>query len=271
MNTRKKIGVLALQGAFVEHIASLQKLGVEALPIRLSRDLEGLNGLIIPGGESTTIGQLMVPYGFVEALRELARNGFPMFGTCAGMILLSKGALDLDVETIGAMDIKVRRNAFGRQVDSFETLLSAPVLGEIPFPAVFIRAPTIVETEPGVEILANLPDGTPVAARQGNLLVSAFHPELTSDLRFHAYFLQIVSAYASNVIAISRSPEPFAHCHSERVSQSPEQSEGEESRSAQGKPCSERSEFICEGETKQSEMGTKFRKTTNPAPNLFRV
>ena len=193
MNSREKIGVLALQGAFVEHITSLQKLGVEALPIRLPRDLEGLDGLIIPGGESTTIGQLMVPYGFMEALRELARDGFPMFGTCAGMILLSKSALDLDIETIGAMDIKVRRNAFGRQVDSFETFLPVPALGEVPFPAVFIRAPIIVETEPGVEILASLSDGAPVAARQGNLLVSAFHPELTSDLRFHAYFLNMVS------------------------------------------------------------------------------
>ncbi len=201
MNTRKKIGVLALQGAFTEHIASLQKLGVEAAAIRLPQALESLDGLIIPGGESTTIGRLMLPYGFVKALRILSQDGFPMFGTCAGMILLSKGALDLDVETIGAMDIKVRRNAFGRQVDSFETLLPVPALGEVPFPAVFIRAPVIVETGPGVEILASLPDGAPVAARQGNLLVSAFHPELTSDLRFHAYFLDIVSAYAPNVIA----------------------------------------------------------------------
>ena len=197
MNGRKKIGVLALQGAFTEHIASLQKLGVEAPAIRLPQDLESLDGLIIPGGESTTIGRLMLPYGFMKALRILSQDGFPMFGTCAGMILLSKGALDLDVETIGAMDIKVRRNAFGRQVDSFEALLPVPALGEVPFPAVFIRAPVIVETGPRVEILTSLPDGTPVAARQGNLLVSAFHPELTSDLRFHAYFLDIVSASRS--------------------------------------------------------------------------
>ena len=193
MNNKKRIGVLALQGAFVEHITSLKKLKVEALAIRSAQDLMSLDGLIIPGGESTTIGRLMVHYGFVEALRELSQNGFPIFGTCAGMILLAKSVLALDVETIGAMDIKVRRNVFGRQVDSFEASLSVSALGEAPFPAVFIRAPIIVQAEAGVEILARLPDGTPVAARQRNLLVSAFHPELTSDLRFHAYFVDIVS------------------------------------------------------------------------------
>ena len=135
----------------------------------------------------------MVPYGFIEPLRELSQSGFPIFGTCAGMILLAKTVLGLEVETIGGMDIRVRRNGFGRQVDSFETSLSVLALGEAPFPAVFIRAPIIVEAEPGVEILACLPGSTPVAARQGNLLVSAFHPELTSDLRLHAYFLDIVS------------------------------------------------------------------------------
>jgi len=193
MNNKKRIGVLALQGAFAEHIASLEKLKVEALAIRSAQDLSSLDGLIIPGGESTTIGRLMVPYGFIEELRELSHNGFPIFGTCAGMILLAKTVLGLDVETIGAMDIKVRRNAFGRQVDSFEASLSVSALGEAPFPAVFIRAPIIIQAETGVEILACLPDGTPVAARQRNLLVSAFHPELTSDLRFHAYFVDIVS------------------------------------------------------------------------------
>jgi 5'-phosphate synthase pdxT subunit len=193
MHNEKRIGVLALQGAFVEHITGLKKLKVEALAIRSVQDLRSLDGLIIPGGESTTIGRLMVPYGFIGALRELSHNGFPIFGTCAGMILLAKSVLGLGLETIGTMDIKVRRNAFGRQVDSFEASLSVPVLGEAPFPAVFIRAPSIVEAEPEVQILACLPDGTPVAARQRNLLVSAFHPELTSDLRFHAYFLDVVS------------------------------------------------------------------------------
>jgi 5'-phosphate synthase pdxT subunit len=196
MNDEKKIGVLALQGAFMEHIASFQKLGAEAVAIRLPREFGGLDGLVIPGGESTTISQLMRSCGLVKALRDLARHGFPVFGTCAGMILLAKSAFDSTVDTVGAMDIEVSRNAFGRQVDSFETFLSVPALGEVPFLGVFIRAPIIVGVGPGVEILASLPDGTPVAARQGNLLVSAFHPELTSDLRFHAYFLNIVSAYA---------------------------------------------------------------------------
>ncbi len=193
MNGTKKIGILALQGAFAEHIVSLHKLGVEALPIRLASELENLDGLVIPGGESTTIGKLMMLYGFIEALKRLSKEGFPIFGTCAGMILLAKTILDSNVEAISTMDIKVMRNAFGRQVDSFETLLPIPVLGEQAFPAVFIRAPIIVEAGPRVEILAWLPDGTPVAARQGNLLAAAFHPELTSDLRFHAYFLDIVS------------------------------------------------------------------------------
>jgi len=196
MMNSKKIGILSLHGAFIEHMASLQKLGVEALAIRLPRDFENLDGLIIPGGESTVISQLMQSYGLMGLIRKLVRGGFPIFGTCAGMILLAKSALDLDIETIGAMDIKVRRNAFGRQVDSFETSLVIPALGEAPFPAVFIRAPIIVETVPGVEILASLPDGTPVAARQGNLLAAAFHPELTPDLRFHVYFLDIVARRA---------------------------------------------------------------------------
>lgn len=196
MNSRKKIGVLSLQGAFAEHIASLRKLGVEALAIRLPQELTGLDGLIIPGGESTVISQLMLNYGLMQVLRGLAQDGFPMFGTCAGLILLAKSTIDLDIEAIGAMDIKVRRNAFGRQVDSFETSLSVPALGEAPFPAVFIRAPIIVETSSTVETLASLADNTPVAARQGNLLVSAFHPELSEDLRFHAYFMDIVARRA---------------------------------------------------------------------------
>ena len=196
MNSRKKIGVLSLQGAFAEHIASLRKLGVEAFAIRLPQELTGLDGLIIPGGESTVISQLMLNYGLMQVLRGLAQDGFPMFGTCAGLILLAKSTIDLDIEAIGAMDIKVRRNAFGRQVDSFETSLSVPALGEAPFPAVFIRAPIIVETNSTVETLASLADNTPVAARQGNLLVSAFHPELSEDLRFHAYFMDIVARRA---------------------------------------------------------------------------
>ena len=188
-----KIGILSLQGAFVEHAASLQKLGVETLAIRLPQDLEDVDGLIIPGGESSSISQLAIDYDLMKILKKLAQNGFPMFGTCAGLILLARNISDAKIETIGAMDIKVQRNAFGRQIDSFETSLPIPVLGKIPFPAIFIRAPIIEETNSTVEILARLPNDTPVAAKQGNILVSAFHPELSSDLRFHAYFLDIVS------------------------------------------------------------------------------
>ncbi len=189
-----KIGVLALQGAFREHISALQRLKAEAPPIRLPQDLEGLDGLIIPGGESTSIGQLMESYRVMEPIRGLASGGFPVMGTCAGLILLGKKARGLSFDPLGVMDIEVKRNAFGRQVDSFESSLPIPVLGETPFPGVFIRAPMIEEVGEGVQILARLPEGPVVAARQGRLLVSAFHPELTRDLRFHAYFLNSMIA-----------------------------------------------------------------------------
>ena len=188
-----RIGVLASQGAFIEHIAALRQLEVEALPVRMAPQLNGLDGLIIPGGESTTISKLMLSSNLTEEIKSLAQNGMPIFGTCAGMILLSTKNSDQDVEPLGLMDIIVKRNAFGRQVDSFETELSIPVLGEKPFPAVFIRAPLIERANGKVKILARLADGTAVAARQGKLLVSAFHPELTDDLRFHQYFLEIVA------------------------------------------------------------------------------
>ena len=187
-----RIGVLALQGAFAEHIAVLRRLKVEALPIRLPRELIGMDGLIIPGGESTSINRLMLNYDLLSEIRKLAKNGLPIFGTCAGMILLAREISDSDVEPIGVMDIVVRRNAFGRQKDSFETELLIPALGEKPFPGVFIRAPLIEQVNGKVEVLARLDDGTIVAARQGKLLAAAFHPELTSDLRFHQYFLDLV-------------------------------------------------------------------------------
>jgi 5'-phosphate synthase pdxT subunit len=188
-----RIGVLASQGAFVEHIAILRQLEVEALPVRLPQQLASLDGLIIPGGESTSISKLMLTYNLMDEVRNLAQNGLPIFGTCAGMILLASKISDLDVELLGVMDITVGRNAFGRQRESFETELSIPVLGEKPFPGVFIRAPVIERANGKVEILARLAEGTGVAARQGKLLASAFHPELTSDLRFHQYFLDIVA------------------------------------------------------------------------------
>ena len=189
-----KIGVLALQGAFIEHIAILKKLNVDAIPVRLPHQLEGLDGLIIPGGESTTITKLMVHYKLKNKIIELAKNNFPILGTCAGMIVLA-GELSRSggVKPTGVMAIKVNRNAFGRQVDSFETEISIPALGEKPLVGVFIRAPLIESVGAGCEILARLNDGTIIAARQGKLLVCAFHPELTDDTRFHHYFLDIVS------------------------------------------------------------------------------
>lgn len=194
-----KIGVLALQGAFIEHMHLLRKLGVEAVEVRLPEDLEGLDGLIIPGGESTTIGKLATLYGLMAPLRTFAAEK-PVWGTCAGMIFMAR-KIGVEQPLLGIMDITVERNAFGRQVDSFEADLEVPALSAngqpaAPFPAVFIRAPRLVAAnEPaGVQILARLADGTPVAAQQGHWLVTAFHPELTNDPRFHEYFLSLVQA-----------------------------------------------------------------------------
>ena len=183
-----KIGVLALQGAFAEHISILRRLKVNSMPVRLPHQLVGLDGLIIPGGESTTITRLMRSYKLMDEISKLAGNGLPILGTCAGMIVLAREISDSKTEPLGLMDIRVRRNAFGRQRESFEIELSMPVLGEKPFPAVFIRAPLIEQTNSDVETIASLDDGRIVAVRQGKLLACAFHPELTSDLRFHRYF-----------------------------------------------------------------------------------
>lgn len=183
------IGVLALQGDFREHREALRRLEVAAPEVRLPQDLTGLEGLIIPGGESTTIVRLMRSSELLEPLRKLAASDFPIWGTCAGMILLAKRLDDTGMPALEAMDITVRRNAFGRQVDSFEADLPIPALGDPPFHAVFIRAPIIEQVGPGVEVLARLSDGTPVAARQGRLLATAFHPELTPDVRLHRLFL----------------------------------------------------------------------------------
>ncbi len=196
-----RIGVLALQGAFLEHEKVLQRLGAESVQVRLPAHLEGLDGLIIPGGESTTIGQVAQRWGLLEPLCAFARAGRPVWGTCAGMILLAKEVLDAKPgqPLLHLMDLAVRRNAFGRQVDSFEADLEVPVLGEMPFHAVFIRAPVIERVGEGVEVLARLEDGRVVAARQGKLLATSFHPELTDDSRFHRYFLQLagMSAWAA--------------------------------------------------------------------------
>jgi len=187
-----KIGVLALQGAVTEHIQMLSALGAEAIPVRLPSELEGLDALIIPGGESTTISKLLSDYGLMEPIRRLAQKGFPIFGTCAGLVLLAKKVPNLQMDSIGVMDIEVERNAFGRQVDSFEADLKIPALHNGTFHGVFIRAPIIEKTERGVEVLCQL-NGKPVVVRQGKLLACAFHPELTDDLRLHKYFVDIVT------------------------------------------------------------------------------
>lgn len=186
-----KIGVLALQGAFIEHIKMLKQLGIETVEVRLPEHLEGLDGLIIPGGESTTIGKLATDYGLIEPLRDFVQ-GTPTWGTCAGMIFLAKN-IGIDEQPIlGAMDIQVNRNAFGRQLDSFETNLHITGLSEEPFHAVFIRAPLVTHTDKAVTILSRLEDGGVVAVQQNHLLATAFHPELTNDLRLHRYFCDIV-------------------------------------------------------------------------------
>ena len=191
-----RIGVLALQGAVAEHIDMLSALGTKAVPVRLPLELDDLDALIIPGGESTTISKLLSDYGLMEPVRKLAKQGFPLFGTCAGLILLAKKVPNLEMELIGVMDIEVKRNAFGRQVDSFEADLKIPALSNGSFRGIFIRAPIIEKAERAVEVLCQLKD-RPVAVRQGKLLACAFHPELTDDLRLHRYFLDLIKGDAS--------------------------------------------------------------------------
>jgi 5'-phosphate synthase pdxT subunit len=188
------IGVLALQGDVAEHEAMLAASGANPSLVKRTDQLHELDGLIIPGGESTTIGKLLRRFDLLEPLRGRIRTGFPVFGTCAGMILLAELVEDaaIDQPTIGGMDITVQRNAFGRQRESFETDLSVPSLGNDPLHAVFIRAPLITHVGNDVTVLASLQDGRTVAARQENLLVASFHPELTDDSRLHRYFVTMV-------------------------------------------------------------------------------
>jgi len=185
-----KIGVLALQGAFIEHIHILRRLGVEAVEVRLPEDLAGLDGLIIPGGESTTIGKLADTYQLTEPLRDFAAAK-AVWGTCAGMIFMAK-SIGRDQPLLGLMNIEVERNAFGRQVDSFITPIEVNGIDGEPFPAVFIRGPRLVEAHGDAHIIAQLADGTPVAAQEGHWLVTSFHPELTGDSRFHEYFVKMI-------------------------------------------------------------------------------
>jgi 5'-phosphate synthase pdxT subunit len=189
-----KIGVLALQGDFREHVQMLRGIGVETVEVRLPGDLANCDGLVIPGGESTTIGKLLVRFNLLEPLRERAKAGFPIYGTCAGAIVLANRVTGrgVDQPIVGVLDASIQRNAFGRQVDSFEAAVPMSVLGDRPYHAVFIRAPLIQDVGPSVSVLGRLADGTIVAAQQGNLLVTSFHPELTDDGRVHRYFSSIV-------------------------------------------------------------------------------
>ena len=187
----RKVGVLALQGDFAEHMKSLESIGAEPTEVRLPDDLVDIDALIIPGGESTTIVRLMDVFGLTKDIKGRVKEGMPVWGTCAGMIVLAKRLVEDRPQPLGLMDIRVQRNAYGRQIDSFETEIPVPALGEKSFRAVFIRAPAIEEIGSAVETIACLEDGQVVAAREGNVLVTAFHPELTSDTRFHSYFLSM--------------------------------------------------------------------------------
>ncbi len=190
------VGVLALQGDFLEHRKVLERLGAEAREVRKAEELSGLDGLVIPGGESTTFGRLMEDFRLYEPLRAFVRSGVPVWGTCAGMIMLAKHATDLPYPTLEALDIEVDRNAYGRQVQSFEADIDVPKLGPEPYHAVFIRAPVVASVGQGVEVLASYArEGEAeraVAVRQGPLLATSFHPELTDDTRMHKYFLDMV-------------------------------------------------------------------------------
>ncbi|MEA2038128.1 MAG: pyridoxal 5'-phosphate synthase glutaminase subunit PdxT [Nanoarchaeota archaeon] len=192
-----KIGVLALQGSVREHILALKKCNVEAIPIKLPSDLENINGLIIPGGESTTMGKLMREYKLDKAIKKRHKEGMPIYGTCAGAILLAKNIVDSKQPKLGLMDISIKRNDYGRQVDSFETDID---VFDKPFKGVFIRAPIVDNCYDGCKIMAKLGD-RPILLRQKNLLISTFHPELTDDLRLHKYFLDMVEESRNSIFS----------------------------------------------------------------------
>jgi len=188
-----RIGILAVQGAVREHVAAVRDAGGEAVEVRLPRDLVGLDALVLPGGESTTMRRLIDAYGLREPIAAMARGGAPLLGTCAGMILLAERIDDGDGPVFGLLDVAVRRNGYGRQLDSFEADLDVPSLGSEPMHGVFIRAPLVTDVGPRAEVLARDPDGRPVAVRQGRVLATAFHPELTPDRRFHRLLVRLVA------------------------------------------------------------------------------
>jgi 5'-phosphate synthase pdxT subunit len=186
-----RIGVLALQGDVQEHVEALRRAGASPSRVRALEELEAIDGLIIPGGESSVVGMLLERYGLMERLRQRVAEDLPVYGTCAGLILMARESEGSDLPRLGCLDVAVRRNAFGRQVDSFETDLAVPAIGPPDFRGVFIRAPIILTVGDAVEVLARIPEG-PVLVRQGRMLGGAFHPELTDDLRLHRYFLDMV-------------------------------------------------------------------------------
>ncbi|WP_418791258.1 pyridoxal 5'-phosphate synthase glutaminase subunit PdxT [Phosphitispora sp. TUW77] len=193
-----RVGVLALQGAFIEHEKILKNLGCETIQVRKKEHLKNIDGLIIPGGESTTIAKLMNEFNLTDPIKHLAEQGMPIFGTCAGLIVIAKEIVNSNQPRLGLMNISVRRNAYGRQVDSFETDLQIKGLGQEPFRAVFIRAPYIESVDEGVEVLATV-DEKIVFAREKNFMVTAFHPELTDDNRVHKSFVDLCNKFHNSV------------------------------------------------------------------------
>lgn len=193
-----RVGVLAVQGGFAEHIAAIEALGHTAVTVRKTADLEDIDGIILPGGESTTMSKLLDLSGMLEPLQAAIQQGLPAFGTCAGLIMLAQEVLDTraDAHSLSCLDVSVRRNAFGRQVNSFETFLEVRGIDK-PVEAVFIRAPRVERVGEGVEVLSELPDGTVVGVRQGNVIGTSFHPELTADRSMHEYFLAIIDGTAA--------------------------------------------------------------------------
>jgi 5'-phosphate synthase pdxT subunit len=203
-----RIGVLALQGAFREHLDTLRAIGVEGVRVREPADLAGVSGLILPGGESTTMRQLIDRWGLHEPILELADRGAPIFGTCAGMIVLATEIAGGQPPILPLLDVTVERNAFGRQLDSFESELEVPILGRTPVHAVFIRAPIIDRVGPEVEVLARLDDGRIVAVRQRNILATAFHPELAGETRFHRLVATMAAEHDDPGEGSGRRPHP---------------------------------------------------------------
>ncbi|MBA3797416.1 MAG: pyridoxal 5'-phosphate synthase glutaminase subunit PdxT [Chloroflexi bacterium] len=203
-----RIGVLALQGNFREHLDVLRGIGVEAFAVRLPVDLQGLSGLILPGGESTTMRKLIERWGLRDPILDLARQGAPLFGTCAGMILLARDIVDGDEPVLPLLDVSVKRNAFGRQLDSFEGQVEVPVLGDTPVHGVFIRAPVIERVGVDVEVMATLDDGRVVAVRERNIVATAFHPELAGETRFHRLVATMASEFHEPGEGVSRRHHP---------------------------------------------------------------